>query len=620
MERGTGRSAMHAHDKQQQQQQQQHPQQHHHVQNYHHRWCPPGPHQGLTTASSSTLGRTRNALSSSSSSLPSSSASSMFTTALIWCLLAALMVALAGGQQMDPAEMQRMIQQQMGGSPGGGGGGGAPPNRIAQLVCAAGAGGASVARSARRHPKAAVAVTAATATAVWAAKESRTSGVLVSRSPRVSLFRPSDAYLSRVLESAADAPVASPLHGVILSPLDDPDAEEEQEEQHEGGGSERGSEEERGSSGRRRVGGGGGSSSRSSRSSRVSLEKAAVAGGGEGEVTEIRVALARARNVAGEGSYTEQAFHEKGKGVKSVCAGVRVGRGLGLFHKFAQGLGNLDVFDGRSDCELLATESSSEDVGSTLGLLTRPALGTWSLCPLRVVLRRERTLPVPRDDDGDGSRGSRDRLGSSGSGKGSGGGSRSSSSSKRRRSRRSRKRSSRRRSGRSTAGARRGRDDKEEGEGDKEAVDESHRQYTLAMSAVEGAGWSGTWVFRVTFDAETDEVWFETKLAQRKGAFGTTPGGDMVARINRVNQDMLARANKHAAVLRTREEQFSRVSSLARTRARDAKELARDRILNPDKYKRVHRYMREDSHTTGGPTARPARWGEERRRNDIRLK
>ena len=35
-----------------------------------------------------------------------------------------------------------------------------------------------------------------------------------------------------------------------------------------------------------------------------------------------------------------------------------------------------------------------------------------------------------------------------------------------------------------------------------------------------------------------------------------------------------------------------RVSALARSRARDAKELERDRVLNPDKYKRVHRYMR----------------------------
>lgn len=53
-------------------------------------------------------------------------------------------------------------------------------------------------------------------------------------------------------------------------------------------------------------------------------------------------------------------------------------------------------------------------------------------------------------------------------------------------------------------------------------------QYTLGLSAVEGAGWSGSWVFRVTYDAETDEVWFQTSLAQRKGAFGTTVGGDQV--------------------------------------------------------------------------------------------
>lgn len=45
---------------------------------------------------------------------------------------------------------------------------------------------------------------------------------------------------------------------------------------------------------------------------------------------------------------------------------------------------------------------------------------------------------------------------------------------------------------------------------------------------MEGAGWSGSWVFRVTYDAETDEVWFQTSLAQRKGAFGTTVGGAQV--------------------------------------------------------------------------------------------
>lgn len=50
----------------------------------------------------------------------------------------------------------------------------------------------------------------------------------------------------------------------------------------------------------------------------------------------------------------------------------------------------------------------------------------------------------------------------------------------------------------------------------------------MALSAVEGAGWSGTWTFRVTYDAETEEVWFQTSLAQRKGVFGTMVGGDQV--------------------------------------------------------------------------------------------
>ena len=35
-------------------------------------------------------------------------------------------------------------------------------------------------------------------------------------------------------------------------------------------------------------------------------------------------------------------------------------------------------------------------------------------------------------------------------------------------------------------------------------------------------------MFRVTYDAETDNVWFQTSLAQRKGSFGTTAGGDQV--------------------------------------------------------------------------------------------
>ena len=58
---------------------------------------------------------------------------------------------------------------------------------------------------------------------------------------------------------------------------------------------------------------------------------------------EILAALGRARGVAGEGAYMEETWHGKGKGgggkglVKSVRAGVRVGSGLGIFHKFAQG-------------------------------------------------------------------------------------------------------------------------------------------------------------------------------------------------------------------------------------------------------------------------------------------
>lgn len=67
---------------------------------------------------------------------------------------------------------------------------------------------------------------------------------------------------------------------------------------------------------------------------------------GEGEeAIEIVAALQRARNVAGEGTYMEETWHGGGKGtgkgrgpVKSVRAGVRVGRGLGIFHKFAQGV------------------------------------------------------------------------------------------------------------------------------------------------------------------------------------------------------------------------------------------------------------------------------------------
>lgn len=64
--------------------------------------------------------------------------------------------------------------------------------------------------------------------------------------------------------------------------------------------------------------------------------------GARGAAVEILSALQRARNVAGEGAYMEETWHGgKGKGrgpVKSVRAGVRVGRGIGIFHKFAQGV------------------------------------------------------------------------------------------------------------------------------------------------------------------------------------------------------------------------------------------------------------------------------------------
>lgn len=134
-----------------------------------------------------------------------------------------------------------------------------------------------------------------------------------------------------MLETAADAPIASPLRGVILSPLQDPDAEEEVEDglsravgskRTEGGW--KGTMGER--HGRRIVGDGGRSSSSSSR-------------GAEEErigATELHVVLDKARGVRGAGEYMEQTLHGQGK-VKSVCAGVKVGTGLGLYHKFAQG-------------------------------------------------------------------------------------------------------------------------------------------------------------------------------------------------------------------------------------------------------------------------------------------
>ena len=96
--------------------------------------------------------------------------------------------------------------------------------------------------------------------------------------------------------------------------------------------------------------------------------------------------------------------------------------------------------------------------GSTLGLLTRTALGAWSLSALRVVLRRERALPVATPPTRGSS--SRRRRRSSGSGR------------KRRSSSRSK---GRRRKGRGTTGG------VEEGDSEEEEAratvpEESHRQ------------------------------------------------------------------------------------------------------------------------------------------------
>lgn len=147
--------------------------------------------------------------------------------------------------------------------------------------------------------------------------------------------KPSDAYLSGALETAADAPIASPLRGVILSPLQDPDAREEIEEGVDGderaGLAKRGSRRRalgRDKKGRRTVGSGG------KRSASRNFPHNAH---GEGQgAAEIQAVLDRAKDDGGVGSYTEEGSHGKG-GVKSVCAGVRVGTGLSLYHKFAQG-------------------------------------------------------------------------------------------------------------------------------------------------------------------------------------------------------------------------------------------------------------------------------------------
>ncbi|CAM9910481.1 unnamed protein product [Ascophyllum nodosum] len=524
-------------------------------------------------------------------------------TALVLGYLTLTLNASTAQGQMDPAEIQRQMEQQMeqqmrGGSQGGHGA--AAPNRVVQLSSMVGAGGAAIVRSVREHPRAAAATAVGALTTVWVVTEGRRTGLLLYRRPRITLFRPPDDYLSKMLDTAAGAPIASPLRGVILSPLLGPDAEEELED-------ETSNDDDREGSG---VGAPGGEAKKGSHAARRTPKK--VGSGGakspsmipEKGADGIDAAVVKARNARSAGNYKEMTQHGRGE-VKSVCAGARLGEGLGLYHKFAQGLGNLDAFDGRSDCELLTTDSSSEDVGSTLALLTRTALGTWSVSPVRVVIRRETSKRGPHANR-HGRRHRSER------------GSRHRSSRRKTRDLKSRKRRVVPRNERPGKEAM-----EEQEQGSSIEHTEAHRQvkYTLALSAVEGAGWSGTWVFRVTYDAETDEVWFQTTLSQRRGAFGTTAGGDQEARVKKVNEDMLERGRKYVTVLKAREQQLTRhACPLARSRAVDKKALERDRILNPDKYKRVHRYMLEDSYTTGGKTSRPARWGDERRRNDIRLK
>lgn len=149
--------------------------------------------------------------------------------------------------------------------------------------------------------------------------------------------KPSDKYLSWVLETAAEAPIASPLRGVILSPIPGPEAEEEVEEgelpiNQEIAGSRKGMSKNlvrrEGAKSRRTVGSG--------EKRRHSASSAGEASGGGVGAAEIQKVLDRTRDAEGAGVYTDEALRGKGR-VKSVCAGVRVGTGLGLYHKFAQG-------------------------------------------------------------------------------------------------------------------------------------------------------------------------------------------------------------------------------------------------------------------------------------------
>lgn len=145
--------------------------------------------------------------------------------------------------------------------------------------------------------------------------------------------QPSDAYLTRVLDAAYDAPIASPVPGAILSLPRDPTLgavdEERPEQDAPGEGTSAGRRFARGSKGKR----GRGKVGRRARSRSSSASM-------EGAPAGLKEAVSRARAAEADGEYVErEAFRDGGK-VEVVRAGVRVGRGLGIYHRFAQGEGD----------------------------------------------------------------------------------------------------------------------------------------------------------------------------------------------------------------------------------------------------------------------------------------
>lgn len=144
--------------------------------------------------------------------------------------------------------------------------------------------------------------------------------------------KPSDDHLSKLLDAAAGAPIASPLSGVILSPLPEPDAEEELEDgvggnAHVGG---------RVRAPKMRPGLGLGPDKKIRKKVGNGRTKSRFSKPAE-TVDEIDAAISKARDAQSAGSYEEEMQHGQGA-VTSVYAGVRVGVGLGLYHKFAQGV------------------------------------------------------------------------------------------------------------------------------------------------------------------------------------------------------------------------------------------------------------------------------------------